>query len=534
MKNHLQHRRRYSVHEDHLLEVASLPEAFRRYRLQQGVHFLPSRRSPRGSERQNLRGIALKLTEPYPLTFGRLRKDSSTRLTWFAPFAAAFFVVVLFGLGCAKHRVPRQVFLITLDTTRADHLGCYGATEVQTPNLDRLAMDSVLFLNACSETNITVPSHTAIFSSLHMKDHGVIDNTMALPNLPEFLPRLFQRDGFHTAAFASSNVLEMKTNFHQGFDVYDAPAVRKRIAEETNILAFSWLTENVNNDFFVWLHYFDPHMYYSPSPPFDQMYNNVSEERFSNLEIANRQQFEGPWADYLKKSDDPEYYRNLYKGEISYLDEHLGRLFDYLKELGIYDRCVIALVGDHGEGLGERNRYFVHQGIYDENILVPMMIKPANEPQWSPGVREHLASSIDLYPTILAILGVDFAGPIRGKNLVDIMRDPEAPDVRRIVFFERGHGPIIGVKSHQYTYFRRTHEKGQLLIQADEHQELYENAIDPAQINDLSSQEPGVVTRFNEAAIDFINDSLPVQYIGSDIADEKRLEQLKALGYLEE
>jgi len=187
------------------------------------------------------------------------------------------------ALGCHTDCTPRpgavrpSVVLVTVDTLRADHLGCYGNATVQTPHLDTLARDGALFERCYAQTHVTIPSHLTIFSSLPLADHGLTSNTAKASRRVEVLPGLFGRAGYRTAAFVSAKHLGPEAELGallSEFETYDAPprVSRPFPANETNRRLFRWLRGACRDPFFVWVHYWDPHMPYTPPPPYDRAY----------------------------------------------------------------------------------------------------------------------------------------------------------------------------------------------------------------------------------------------------------------------
>jgi hypothetical protein len=198
------------------------------------------------------------------------------------PGRAAVLVAVALATGCGTDCTPPpgavrpNVVLVTIDTLRADHLACYGNREVRTPELDRLAAEGVLFERAYSQTHVTVPSHVTLLSSLPLADHGVERNHGKVERKIEVLPDVFARAGYRTAAFVSVSLLGPHGALGpllRSADEYDSPPSGPHVrAEATNARVFHWLRGNCATPFFAWIHYYDPHMPYTPPRPFDRAY----------------------------------------------------------------------------------------------------------------------------------------------------------------------------------------------------------------------------------------------------------------------
>src|SRR5438105_1676731 len=268
--------------------------------------------------------------------------------------------VLLLGIACqalaeprgnASHRVRPNVILITMDTLRADHVGCYGATNVQTPTLDSLARDGILFERAFSQVPLTWPSHAAILTGTYPFQNGVQDFT-GQPLSPQFhtVAQGFKQHGYATGAVVSAFVLDRSWGLARGFDFYDdafsAETFKKmdiglvyRKAEESVTHAIQWLKKSPHRPFFLWLHLYDPHSPYDPPEPYRSRYH-----------------------------DHP------YDGEIAYADHELGRLLTWLKGNQLYGRTLIIFLSDHGESLGEHGESEHGFFIYNATVRVPLII----------------------------------------------------------------------------------------------------------------------------------------------------------------
>ena len=228
-------------------------------------------------------------------------------------------------------RRPRpNVILITIDTVRADHIGCYGATGIKTPTLDGLGRDGIVFERAISQVPLTWPSHAAILTGTYPFQNGVQDFTgQPLDERFRSVAQVFKQQGYATGAVVSAFVLDRSWGLARGFDFYDdafsAETFRQkdiglvdRKAGESVSRALAWLKKTPRRPFFFWLHLYDPHSPYDPPEPFRT-----------------------------------EYKAHPYDGEIAYADHELGRLIAWLKQSQLYNNTAIVLLSDHGESLGE-------------------------------------------------------------------------------------------------------------------------------------------------------------------------------------
>jgi len=223
-----------------------------------------------------------------------------------------------------------NLVIITLDTTRADRIGAYGARDVETPAIDALAREGVLFDQAVAVAPLTLPAHSSIFTGRFPPEHGVRDNGgFFLDDAQVTLAEVLKGRGYRTGGFVAAYVLDSKWGISQGFDTYfdnfDLSQTRgislgsiQRPANEVVDRALPWILEAKDGPFFAWLHFYDPHTPYRPPEPFLTRYKG-----------------------------------HPYNGEIAFMDSQVGRVVEKLKSLGLYDRTVIVVMGDHGESLGD-------------------------------------------------------------------------------------------------------------------------------------------------------------------------------------
>lgn len=343
----------------------------------------------------------------------------------------------------------RHVVLISLDTTRADHLSCYGYDLPTTPNIDALAAEGHLFRNCTTPVPMTLPAHTSMFTGTIPPRHGKHKNgdTVMDPSLP-LLASMLQSQGFRTGAFLSAQVLNRSFGLDQGFSHYDDQFdTHERIGEDVNRSAFEWLDQqNPDEDsIFLFMHYFDPHDEYEPPEPFATEY-----------------------------SDHP------YAGELAYTDQCVGQVIEKLKSKGMFDSSLIIVTGDHGEMLGEHGELTHMYFIYQSAIRVPMVYRlPGGSP---PQTIEDLTSIIDIVPTVCDLLEIDAPVGLQGKNMAGFFRgDPPMPE-DRYLYCESTHATLynanslIGLVSNDWKYIHTTRP------------ELYNLQDDPGELNNLVEQ----------------------------------------------
>jgi arylsulfatase A-like enzyme/Tfp pilus assembly protein PilF len=397
------------------------------------------------------------------------------------------------------HSSSLNLLLITLDTTRADRLGCYGYEPGSTANIDALARQGVLFEQAFSPVTLTVTSHATIFTGNFPPYHGVRTNDEQLLDQPNLCLAEHLRDqGYRTAAFIGAEVMERRCGLDQGFDEYwddfsgsgqaRGVAYPEKRAEEVIREAVSWLEGPAPQPFFLWVHLFDPHRpYLAPTGP------------------------EGG------APVDP------YDAEISYSDHWIGELIAVLDQLDLRQRTLVAFLSDHGEGLGEHQERAHGIFIYDSTLQVPLILScPAVLPQ-----GERIAAqvrTVDLLPTVLELLALPQPEKVHGVSLVPLIRGESQPPLElyaesyypNLVF---GWSPLLGIRTAEWKAIHAPRP------------ELYHLGDDSGETDNRYQQDP-------ERAKDLLSrlerwtQSLQREGVSaSRELDDKSREMLRSLGY---
>ncbi|MHB8174348.1 MAG: sulfatase [Nitrospirota bacterium] len=345
---------------------------------------------------------------------------------------------------------PKKIFLISIDTLRADHLGCYGYGKNTSPNLDRLGKEGTIYSYAFSPCPYTVPTHTSLLTGVYPINNstnfaqtrpGRVD-----PDSTLFLQEILCEQGYATGAFVSCFVLKKGWGLNHGFDVYDdrmttseinRPSELIRDGRETNRAALEWINENRDENFFIWLHYFDVHGPYVQAPGFpppfksedygdspvlldrvrDGQPGGIPEYQLLGVEKNNR----GEVVSYQR---DIRHYLAGYDNGIRYVDTVIGELFEELKREGIYEESAIIVTADHGEALGENDVYFFHGlTVTPEQSRVPLIVKPSAG-SYKPMPSERPVSTVDIMPTVLDWIG--FSSTRLGLDGVSLFsQDPD-------------------------------------------------------------------------------------------------------------
>ena len=422
--------------------------------------------------------------------------------------AAAAVVLLVLKAGRADFARLRggkdfNVILITVDTLRADKIGCYGNRLVATPAMDALAARGIRFEKCISQTPLTLPAHTTIMTGTLPPYHGVRDNGgFVVPSELVTMAEAFKARGYETAAFVAAYVLDSKWGLNQGFDTYfdkfDLSRFERislgevqRPANEVMDEALGWLDRNKGGKFFAWIHLYDPHTPYEPPEPFRSSY--------------------GP---------------NAYLGEIAFTDSQLARLTDFIDRNGLRENLFLVLAGDHGESLGEHEEsthgFFVYQAALHVPLIVVSPFK-ALQGVTSP----ETVGLVDIMPTVLEMTGHPRPAEIQGKSLVPSFFKPGAAAGRLAyaeTFYPRFHYGWSDLRSVQDGRFK--------LILAPV-PELYDLERDPGESKNLVYLEKGVYEDLSARAEALMAEAgRGALTVDLKKVDEETREKLAALGYV--
>jgi len=465
-----------------------------------------------------------------------------------------------FSISPEEEWETTNVLLITIDTLRRDYIGCYGDTKTRTPEIDRLASEGLMFNKCVVQVPITLPSHTSILTGTYPLYHGVRDNAFyRLDRSARSIAEILKEEGYVTTAFVSAFPLDSDFGLDQGFDLYDDGLVDRnafffsRVAEfyklsgllewmglyEPVIIAerkaditvdraIRWLDAVGDRPFFLWVHLFDPHNPLNPPDEFEEMY--VEEELREQVGSRGEREVIRLTRDFTSYDpDSPEvsYMKALYRAEVTYTDQHLGRMMDRLDELDLSDRTLVVFTADHGQSLFEHD-YIGHSGaLYAQTIDVPLILR---HPMLIPSGRrvEGLAQSIDISPTILDILGMEPIEGIQGKSLMSLLGTEDSRQSDRIAYFETLHsskdaGKYRGLIVGEWKFIRS--EDG-----SEKH--LYNVAGDPDELTDLSLEKTELVEEMESLLDETIENASSGEAEQRIPVDDNTRDILKSLGYV--
>jgi arylsulfatase A-like enzyme/Tfp pilus assembly protein PilF len=429
--------------------------------------------------------------------------------------AGVALAVAIALLGCRQApEAPRDialpganVLLITLDTTRADRIGAYGYAQAETPRLDRLASEGVLFEQTITPTAFTLPSHSSIMTGLYPPFHGMrLNGGSALADVQVTLAERLTEAGYRCGAVIAAFVLDQRWGLNQGFEIFeddiemgpdqklDLAGVQRR-ADRVVDLGLEWLETEDDRPFFAWLHLYDPHIPYDPPEPYGS--------RFGGRGL-----------------------RGLYDGEIAFTDSQVGRLLDWLDERGLSENTVVVVVGDHGESLGDHGETEHGYYVYDATVRVPFIVRvPGADLE---GIRVPAqVRTVDVLPTILDLVGVDKPDPLHGESLVSLMLEPggEGPGYAysesMSVHLQYGWSALYSVRTTEHKYIEAPRA------------ELYAHGNDPAETKNLLENLPGLAEELR-SVLENLRSEIEAGAPETEEADldEETLSMLAALGYV--
>lgn len=453
-----------------------------------------------------------------------------------------------------------NIILITLDACRVDHLGFYGYERNTSPNLDKIAEESIVFLNNYSVVPQSDPAIVSILTGMYPHNHGIrtLGNAKSI-SVPA-LHQLLKSKGYKTACMS----IEQNDNdsIKNGFDEFNLLRwrVKSKIKRTLKKLldrkkqfgtseivtdnAIDWIRKNSKNKFFLYLHYMELHWPYNPPSPFDHIFdpNYDGKHNFNDLDGGKIKRGD---LIFNKILPDEEIRHSIahYDGSILYLDSQIERLAEFLKNEKLWDESIIIILGDHGEHLGEHDFFYQHvASVYQPSLRTPLIIK-------APGMHHKkiyaLTESIDIMPTVLDLLGMPLEKPVDGKTLTPLANG-SAEKIKNLVFAESG---VSLFKQNKRKYIEGIEGKWRMVTDGkwkliyiphpeEGIYELYNIDKDPMEKTNLAGQEKEIEEYLKEKLYLWMENKRAAEaepqsapYTGKD--EEKVKERLKRLGYID-
>jgi arylsulfatase A-like enzyme len=437
-----------------------------------------------------------------------------------------------------------NIILISIDTLRADHLGCYGYPKNTSPHIDTLASDGTLFMNSFSSSPWTLPSHVSIMTSLFGVHHQISNGTEKITSSLLTLADVLRINHFFNTAFTGGGFVSAHYGFSKGFDAYHegTGSITHINSAELMYKAFSnWLNKNERKRFFLFLHTYQTHDPYSGHPPYTNQFLHEN-SKWTNLDFMG---YLGGWEGIFKKL--PENERDnavgLYDGEIRYVDDNLiGPLVAKLKETDLYDNTMIILTSDHGEEFFDHKGWTHGHSLYNELIRVPLIIKFPHD-KFSGKTVSCTVSSVDIMPTVLDEMDIDFSDMIMdGQSLFPVLKGRETDE--RLFLADIGDNLM---NAHIPQKVSMIQGKYKLILNKEFSRqdldfftvpppdtpriELYNLTNDMREKNNIADKNPSLIQVIVQK-INAIYSQAKKRKPEKTEIDEKLKEQLKALGYI--
>jgi arylsulfatase A-like enzyme len=343
-------------------------------------------------------------------------------------FRMAFLAPLLAVVGTACRSEPPppapetpvaqrpNVLLVTIDSLRADHLGCYGYRRATSRNLDRLAAEGAVFETAIAQAPWTLPSLASLHTSRLPAEVGAIHIDGRLAGHGVTAAELFRAAGFATAAFTVGAYTEPSRGFGQGFETYENRE-NTHLAAELNRLALDWVDGNGKRPFFLWIHYFDVHADYAAPPPWNGLFDDTPPVPEA-AKIAQMMRVVA--GSETLASGDLERIVTSYDREIAYTDAMLGELWRGLEQRGLAAGTALLVGADHGEGFLEHGLLLHTLSIHDEFVRVPLVLRlPGRVPAGKRVAAQ--VRNLDVLPTLLELAGIPAPAGIRGRSLLPLL-----------------------------------------------------------------------------------------------------------------
>lgn len=433
-----------------------------------------------------------------------------------------------------------NVLLITIDSLRADHLGCYGYRHATSPNMDKLSTEGGLVEHLLCSSIPTQPSYTTLYTGQHAIRHKIVAHAgkNLLRREAPFLPELFLEDGYTTCA--ADNLMRNRVWFGRGYEYYIDSSLRRPLivsvsCEDINARTIPWLREHADETFFLFLHYWDPHYPFVPPPSYRSLFydgSNPIDPSNHSLDAWWQYPFGAIARDtWLRTPDgpitDPDYVSALYDQEIRYLDDHLSNLLGTLDDLGLTDNTLVMLVADHGESMTEHGIFFEHHGLYDCVLHVPLIVRlPGVVPE---GLRLTQTFQMqDIAPTVLDAAGIPIPHEMDGKSLWPLLTGKQQ---------EGGYEKVFSLESSWQAKWSLRTEQYKFILSREQDfygnplRELYQLQSDPHEEHNIAEQEKEVALLMERELEEWIADKLKQLGMKQDPIVEHGISLLSKSGY---
>ena len=447
--------------------------------------------------------------------------------TWVSPFFACLIMAVSV-CGCVDRGParPPNVLLISIDTLRADMLGCYGYDRPTSPTLDLLAAAGALYENAFTTSPWTLPAHASLLTGLYPRHHGATTERRALRRGTPTLGEILSKEGFATMAVVNSHYVGRRYGFGRGFDEFVSIEERMSERDPSQVVdtALAWLSKKREGPFFLFLHDYDVHSDYGALPEYEKIFVRPYQGRISG---STQQLLQFGREPFELNASDVEHLIDLYAAGIRQTDAELARLIEHLRATEELDNTLIIVTSDHGEEFLEHGGVLHARTQYDEVIRIPLILSGPGVPR---GRRIVEPVSInDILPTTLGLVGIPWDGAVDGMDVSQLWRTDASEAARdRILFGEADQNnekPDI-TRSARYGRYKLIYNR------LNRQSALYDLRADPRERHDVSDAQPEIKRQLMKAlrrfeSVRMAGDRLPA-------IDEETRRRLEGLGYMQD
>ena len=458
--------------------------------------------------------------------------------------AASLLAAVCAAPSCScapEPSAPHNLVVLSLDTTRRDHLPFYGYPRDTAPRMADLAARGIVFDDAVAVHTNTAPAHASMLTGLYPAQHGIERNGERLRGDVATLAGILTADGYATAAFVSGWTLTRHTGLDRGFAVYDQALreERRRDAEWTLAAALPWLDARADDDapFFLFFHLFDPHHPYDPPEDWARRFLPEGVPSFT-LDPGARDP--GRAADLALSEAEVAEYVARYDGEIAWADHHLGLLLERLAALGLAERTVVVFTSDHGETLHERAWVFDHGArLYEEQVRIPLVIRLPGDRGAGARVRAPV-SQVDLLPTLLELLEIPLPRELAGRSLLPLLEGGPSVDLERPTFAQARpvaeRVPELGAPLARTGLVAMVRVPGAKLIEYPLHgrdgwaRQLFDLTDDPGETRDVAGERSARLASLRALLLAFRRATEPARSEPAPLTPEIE-KALRELGY---
>jgi len=427
--------------------------------------------------------------------------------------------------GCTKissHKKP-NIILISIDTLRPDHMGCYGYSRPTSPVMDQFASEGLLFEDVTSPSPWTLPAHGSMLTGLYPNRHALKSHNVSLPKDIITLADVLQKQEYTTTEIINSDYLSKRYGMNRGFTNYMYVVEKAHQVEPSQVedKAKLWLSNSQTQPFFLFLHYFDVHSDYCSQAKYEKIFLRPYKGKFDGRTSQLRFYRD---AQIALEQTDGEHLVDLYDAGIKQMDDGLDRLFSFLKSKGLYDNTYVIITSDHGEEFLDHGSVLHGRTQFQEMIKAPLIIQGPGIPKCKR--IKYAASLVDLMPTILSMANAPIPPSLDGIDLSPLWTEKNTSMPNRYIFAGADHNNKVydTKQAVRHPRYKLHYDK------LTKNQQLYDLQLDPGEKTDIASVSSELV----DSMMAQLNNYMSITNKGRklDSLSEEQIQKLKSLGYL--